>query len=78
VTATSEAFFRLVQKYNETAPDGEHLGPKKFTSTKSLRDYLKKGQAQIRFYGSRDLRNYNQMISEYEMQDWSGWVKDRD
>ena len=42
-----EAFFRLVQEYNKTNPDGEFLGPKRNTSTKSLRAYLKKGQARI-------------------------------
>lgn len=48
-TGNQEAFFRSVQKYNKTAPDGRHLGPKKLSSTKSLRAYLKKGQAQIHF-----------------------------
>jgi hypothetical protein len=42
-----EEFFRLVQKYNKTAPARQHLGPKKFSSPKSLRAYLKKGQAWI-------------------------------
>jgi hypothetical protein len=59
-----EAFFRAIAKYNEGALDGLHLGPKKFTSAKSLRDYLKKAQAQIHFGDSRKiLRQYNEMVS---------------
>jgi hypothetical protein len=42
-----EAFFRLVKDYNKTASPGKHLGPKKFSSPKSLRAYLKKGRAHI-------------------------------
>jgi hypothetical protein len=48
-TGNQEAFFRLVQKLNKASADGEHLGPKKFSPTKSLRDYLKKGLVQIHF-----------------------------
>jgi hypothetical protein len=62
-SGSQEAFFRLVQEYNKTAPDGEHLGPKKFSSTKSLRAYLKKGQARVHLTG-RGLRNYEQGVWE--------------
>ena len=58
-----EAFFRAVQEYNQTA--NEYLGPKKLSSTKSLRDYLKKGQAQINFgqgwFGRKTLRAYQEL-----------------
>ena len=68
-----EAFFRAVQEYNKGALDGLHLGPKKFTSAKSLRDYLKKAQAQIYFGGSQKiLRQYNEMVSAvYVQRKWS-------
>ena len=59
-----EAFFRAIKKYNEGALDGLHLGPKKLTSAKSLRDYLDKGTGQINFGDSRKiLRQYNEMVS---------------
>jgi hypothetical protein len=48
-TGNQEAFFPRVREYNKTSPDGRHIGPKKFSSPKSLRDYLKKGLAQIHF-----------------------------
>jgi hypothetical protein len=60
-TGNQEAFFRLVLKHNKTAPDGEHLGPKKFSSTKSLRAYLKKGQARI-----SGLENEGKRLRTYE------------
>ena len=53
-----EEFFRLVQKHNKTALEGFHLGPKKFSSPKSQRAYLKTGQAQIGRWSRRTLRNY--------------------
>ena len=56
-----EEFFRLVQKYNKTAASGRHLGPKKFSSAKSLRIYLKKGQAKIKFWSRKSLRTYQEL-----------------
>jgi hypothetical protein len=58
-----EEFFRLVQKFNKGAPVGFHLGPKKFSSTKSLRAYLKKGQERIEFRTSKSLRNYQEVAA---------------
>jgi hypothetical protein len=56
-----EEFFRLVQKHNKIAEEGFHLGPKKFSSSKSLRAYLKTGQAQIGRWSRKALRNYQEV-----------------
>jgi hypothetical protein len=56
-----EEFFRLVQKYNKTAASSRHLGPKKFSSAKSLRIYLKKGQAKIERWSRKSLRTYQEL-----------------
>jgi hypothetical protein len=57
-------FFRLVQKFNKTVASGHHLGPKKFSSAKSLRIYLKKGQAKIGRWSSKGLRTYQELAQE--------------
>jgi hypothetical protein len=53
-----EAFFRFIIKYNKIAPDGKHLGPKKFSSIKSLRPYLKKARKHIQPMSGKILANY--------------------
>jgi hypothetical protein len=65
-----EAFFRLVKDYNKTAPPGKHLGPKKFSSPKSLRAYLKKGQAHISGLSGKILRNYWEFAGPYAEPDF--------
>jgi hypothetical protein len=67
-TGNQEAFFRLVMDYNKVAPPGKHLGPKKFSSPKSLRPYLKKGRAHIgKFHklSGKILHNYSEFALPY-------------
>ena len=67
-TGNQEAFFRLVADYNRRAPSWKYLGPKRFSSPKSLRPYLKKALAHIdgfhKLSGKR-LRNYRELAEPY-------------
>ena len=66
-----EEFFRLVQKFNKGAAPGRHLGPKKFSSAKSLRAYLKKGQVRIKFGTSKSLRTYQELAADALRRDFT-------
>jgi hypothetical protein len=60
--SNQEEFFRAVQKFNKAEGSGRHLGPKKFSSAKSLRAYLKKGQERIGRWDSKSLRTYWELV----------------